>query len=544
MLRNTPTEVVPVSPGRFARLCLIMAVLAVAVSCSRPPGDQAVEPTKPADAAPPAATAKVREPAVAGQFYPGGKDELRKVVEGYLAAAKPEAIKGRLVAIVCPHAGYNFSGPIAAYSYKLVAGRSYDDVVVIGPSHHTAFAGAALTEADLWRTPLGDVPIDQGINDALLKAAPKTFTRDDTVQALEHSAEVEIPFLQVSLKSFRLVPVCIQDFSPANCKAVGHALAQVLKGRHALIVASSDMAHYPATDLCAQVDKTTLASVVKMDLDAMYNWEREGCAKYADRQVVCTLCGLGPVVAVMVAARDLGADRASLLKYANSGQLDKRTADQSVGYGAVAISNTRAQEPAVGGEAKMDDAPLGSTDNLTVEQKRTLLTLARRAILEDVSHGLRLKPPTDDKAFEERRAVFVTLKAGGKLRGCIGTLEPQASLGEAVIDAAISAATEDPRFPQVRTAEVAGLDLHISVLSPMVPTTADKIVLGKHGIVVSQGMRRGVFLPEVAPEQGWDLDTTLTYLCVEKAGLPADAWKHGAQLESFTTQSFGDEDVK
>ncbi len=488
--------------------------------------------------------ASVREPAVAGQFYPGSRDELRKVVEGYLADAKPPAIQGRLIALVSPHAGYNFSGPIAAYGYKLVEGRSYDDVVVIGPSHHTPFHGAALTESDLWRTPLGDVPIDQAINDALLKAAPKVFTRDDSVQALEHSAEVQVPFLQVALKSFKLVPICLQDFSPANCKAIGHVLAGVLKGRHALIIASTDMAHYPATALCSEVDQKTLTSVVKMDLDAMYNWEREGCEKYADREVHCTLCGLGPVVAAMVAARDLGADRASLLKYANSGQLDKRTADQSVGYGSVAIVNTRVREPAPGGEAKMDDAPLGSADNLTVEQKRTLLALARRAIDQYVGHSVRIKPSRDDKAFGERRAVFVTLKTGGKLRGCIGTLEPQASLGEAVIDAAISAATEDPRFAQVRTAEVAGLDVHISVLSPMVPTTADKIVLGKHGIVVQQGMRRGVFLPEVAPEQGWDLETTLSYLCVEKAGLAADAWKHGAQIESFTTQSFGDEDVK
>ena len=524
------------SPGRFDRLCLAMALLAVAVSCTRPRGDQpSVAPTL---------AASVREPAVAGQFYPGTRDELRKVVEGYLADAKPEAVKGRLIALVSPHAGYNFSGPIAAYGYKLLEGRSYDDVVVIGPSHHTAFHGAALTESDSWRTPLGDVPIDQAVNDALLKAAPKTFTRDDSVQALEHSAEVQIPFLQVALKGFKLVPMCIQDFSPANCKAVDHALAQVLKGRHALIIASTDMAHYPATGLCAEIDQKTLTSVVKMDLDAMYNWEREGCEKYADREVHCTLCGLGPVVAAMVAARDLGADQASLLKYANSGQLDKRTADQSVGYGSVAIINTRAQEPAAGGDAKMDNAPLGSADNLTVEQKRTLLTLARRSIAEFVGHSVRLKPPTDDKAFAEPRAVFVTLKARGKLRGCIGTLEPHAALGEAVIDAAISAATEDPRFSQVRAAEVDGLDLHISVLSPMVPTTVDKIVLGKHGIVVSQGNRRGVFLPEVAPEQGWDLDTTLSYLCVEKAGLAADAWKHGASIESFTTQSFGDEDVK
>lgn len=213
------------------------------------------------------------------------------------------------------------------------------------------------------------------------------------------------------------------------------------------------------------------------------------------------------------------------------------------GHGAVAVVNTKAHEPPSGGEAKMDQAPPGSPDNLTVEQKRVLLDLARRAISEYVTNRKRLEPPTGDPAFDEPRAVFVTLNTRGRLRGCIGTLEPRDPLGEAVVNEAISAATEDPRFPPVRSAEVAGLDVHISVLSPMVPTTPDEIVLGRDGIVVSQGLRRGVFLPEVATEQGWDLDTTLRYLCVEKAGLSADAWKHGARLESFTTQSFGENDV-
>jgi len=191
----------------------------------------------------------------------------------------------------------------------------------------------------------------------------------------------------------------------------------------------------------------------------------------------------------------------------------------------------------------MAEAPLGSTDNLNDDQKKRLLVLAREAVTRWVTDHTEVKPPTGEPAFAPDRAVFVTLRMDGRLRGCIGTLEPVSPLGEAVIESAISAATHDPRFRPVAAGEIPALDIHLSILSPMRTVSGpDEIVIGKHGIVVRQGMRSGVFLPEVATEQGWDLETTLSILCTEKAGLPADAWKHGAELRVFTTQSFGEED--
>jgi len=171
------------------------------------------------------------------------------------------------------------------------------------------------------------------------------------------------------------------------------------------------------------------------------------------------------------------------------------------------------------------------------------VVLAREAVTRWVTDHTEVKPPTGEPAFAPDRAVFVTLRMDGRLRGCIGTLEPVSPLGEAVIESAISAATHDPRFRPVAAGEIPALDIHLSILSPMRTVSGpDEIVIGKHGIVVRQGMRSGVFLPEVATEQGWDLETTLSILCTEKAGLPADAWKHGAELRVFTTQSFGEED--
>ncbi|MBC7289355.1 MAG: AmmeMemoRadiSam system protein B, partial [Armatimonadetes bacterium] len=505
---------------------------------------------------------------VAGAFYPADPDQLREFVGKALKQAQPPQLQGRIVALVSPHAGYEFSGAVAAYAYKVLEGKKIDTVVVVGPSHHSGFAGALLTESDAWETPLGPVEIDHTTVAALEKAAPGTFRRDDALQAMEHSVEIQLPFLQTVLENFKFVPVLIHDFSPDNCRTIGHAIAEAVRGRDFVLVASTDLAHYPPRELCRQVDLKTLSNIEQWDIDAIYRWERQATDQYADKEVHCTMCGLGPVVAVLAAARELGADKVARLKYANSGEIDWRTADRSVGYGALAIVDTDvpqhgeaqsgqrpsgrakavtkqigADRPAGGGKGMEKSSPLGTTDNLNDVQKKQLLALARKAITEWVTNRRCVKPNLSDPAFRPERAVFVTLRKHGLLRGCIGTLEPVAPLAEAVVDSAISAATEDPRFPPVRPEELSEIDIHISVLSPLRRIDRpDEIILGKHGIVVQQGLRRGVFLPEVAPEQGWDLETTLSILCVEKAGLPADAWKRGAELYVFTTQSFGEED--
>ncbi|MCX7598625.1 MAG: AmmeMemoRadiSam system protein B [Armatimonadetes bacterium] len=530
------------------------AVALLCVGCGRPVAERA-QAAESQDAT--SGHVRVRLPAVAGLFYPDDPQELRQTVTRCLDRAAPPPVSGRLLALVVPHAGYQFSAPVAAFAYKLISGLRLDHVVVVGPSHASAFSGALLTESAAWRTPLGDAPVDTQLSDGLAAAAPELFRRSDALQAREHSIEVQLPFLQVVLGDFKFVPVLLNDFSEENCRAVASALAKALKGRRALLVASTDLAHYPDRDLCRRVDLCTLGLIERMDIAGLYAWEEEATKKYAARDVSCTMCGLGPVVTVLLAAKELGADTVLRLKYANSGDLVAFTADRSVGYGAVAVSDGKgkpllpdsAEESETGGNgpagggAKMEEAPLGSADNLSDEQKKTLLKLARKAIQAWVGEGRRVKPPEGDPAFCEPRAVFVTLKSHGRLRGCIGCLEPEAPLGEAVVEYAISAAVRDPRFPPVSPQEVKELDIHISVLSPLRPVNKpEDIVLGKHGIVVAQGFRRGVFLPEVAVEQGWDLPTTLSILCQEKAGLPSDAWKRDAKLYVFTTQSFGEED--
>ncbi len=527
-----------------------LAIVILACGCLRAGQVRAEEPRSE-----PAPQAKIRPPAVAGQFYPGSADELERLVRQFLERAHPPAIEGKLIGLICPHAGYQFSGPTAAHAYKVLQGREIKLAVIIGPSHHTAFPGALLTESAAWRTPLGSVEVDRQAVKELLQAAPDVFRCDDAAQGLEHSVEVQLPFLQVVAPGAKIVPIVMHDFSRANCAAVGRAVAKVVSRREgAIIIASTDLAHYPPTELCRKVDAETIRRIVRLDIDGIYAWERRATEEYADRNVACTMCGLGAVVAEIVAAKQLGATKAVKLHYTNSGMVEPLTAARSVGYLAAAIvapagqaSGGRGGGSGTGRQAqgvrKMEQAPVGSADNLTDEQKKRLLRLARRAIEEWVRNGRRVEAPLDDPAFREPRAVFVTLKINGRLRGCIGTLEPVAPLAKAVVDSAISAATQDPRFFPVTEDELDKIDIHISVLSPLRPVrSVDEIVLGKHGIVVQSGLRKGVFLPEVPIEQGWDLETTLSILCVEKAGLPADAWRRGAQIYVFTTQSFGEED--
>ncbi|MCD6352012.1 MAG: AmmeMemoRadiSam system protein B [Armatimonadetes bacterium] len=587
LVPRQPSSSAGACPLRLFPLAVALAMVLLVVGCERPAAQSSQGEASSASAgravasaasateseAPGEAEGPVRAPAVAGMFYPADAGRLREQIQHDLDAASPPKVPGRVLAVIAPHAGYEFSGAVAAHAYRVVRGRHYDTVVLLGPSHHVYCPGAALPETETWRTPLGKVKVDHDVAEALLKAAPDTFRRDDGPHAREHSLEMQLIFLQVALKGFRIVPLMTTDFSPENCDKIADALAKVLKGRNALMAVSTDLAPYPPSDLCSRVDHKTLDHVVHFDYDAIYRWEREATHNPDWPQVECTMCGLGPVVAALKASRALGADRVVLLKYSNSGLVNSLTADRSVGYGALAVCASKlspapeeqASEAAGGGEAatssprtpasdkqtktegkgegKMQSAAPGTPDNLTDEQKKRLLKLARQAIEKWVVEALKIPAPTDDPAFREPRAVFVTLKKHGRLRGCIGTLEPVAPLGEAVVESAISAATRDPRFMRVGPDEVDDLEIEVSVLSPLRPVKSpDEIVLGKHGIVVRQGLRSGVFLPEVAPEQGWDLETTLTILCTEKAGLPGDAWKHGAELLVFTTQSFDEKE--
>jgi hypothetical protein len=468
---------------------------------------------------------KVRQAAVAGQFYPADANELRKMVDGFLAAAPTPELSGSVVALISPHAGYEFSGAVAAHAYALVKGRKFERVVVIAPSHIEAFGFSSVYDGDAYATPLGLVPVDKEFAAKLagMSSRIKLSSLGHVAKGErgEHALEDELPFLQRALGGpFKLVPIIVGDQSYDNCRALGLALAKLIGGSDTLIVASSDLSHYHPYAEAAMIDRKTLKAIQEWDyLSMARNFETR----------VWEACGGGPIIAAMIASERLGATEAKLLKYANSGDVTSDR-DRVVGYGALALIKAN------GGHASA--APF----TLTKAERDQLLKVAKASVeaavrdhrAYDVGGGL-------PEALMQERGAFVTLKEKGELRGCIGYIAPMKPLSVTVRDVASFAALRDTRFSPVEPAELSQLQYEVSVLSPLRRVLDVKeIEVGKHGLVMRHGDQEGLLLPQVPVEEKWNRLTFLEQTC-RKAGLPADAWKDpDTDIFMFTALVFGD----
>ncbi|MBZ5646346.1 MAG: AmmeMemoRadiSam system protein B [Acidobacteriia bacterium] len=467
----------------------------------------------------------VRPPAVAGSFYPADPKALTAMVDGFLARVDQPATAEPILAMVAPHAGYPFSGPVAAYSYAQLKGRKISRVVVIAPSHYESFPFVAAYDGDAYRTPLGEIPVDKQFVKELAKATPvvQISSRGHAPAAHggEHALEVELPFLQRVLGEFTLVPLVMGDQSFDQDRSLGLALAKLIHGPETLIVASSDLSHYHPQQDAAQMDR-------KM-LKALEEWDYRALSRNIDARV-WEACGGGPIIAAMIAAEKLGANHAQVLKYATSGDTsgDK---GRVVGYAAIAF--TRAAH-----------AGTAEKFSLTAQERAELLNIARQAVRAAVLERKRYEPPTPKSdALLQERGAFVTLKRRGELRGCIGATVAQKPLYVTVRDVAVYAALQDPRFPPVSAAEFNDLEFEVSVISPFRRVLdVREVRVGEHGLLVRRGRNEGLLLPQVPIEQKWDRHTFLEKCC-HKAGLDADAWKDsGTDIFVFTALVFSDAD--
>jgi AmmeMemoRadiSam system protein B len=272
--------------------------------------------------------ATVREAAVAGSWYPGSARAITAEVDRYLEAAGEVAVSGRLIALISPHAGLRYSGPVAAYGYGLLRERSPLTVVLVGPSHRAAFDGVAVHSRGAWETPMGRAPIDEPLAEALLEPDQGIFA-DALVHREEHSLEMQMPFLQRLVPELRVVPVMMGNQSRREVEALAGAMSRALKDRDdVVLVASSDLSHYHPANVANREDKIVVEQVGDFDADALMR-------RLEDHQNVA--CGGGPVVAVMKAARGLGADRATVLRYADRGDAGGGK-DQVVGYLSAALT--------------------------------------------------------------------------------------------------------------------------------------------------------------------------------------------------------------
>jgi AmmeMemoRadiSam system protein B/AmmeMemoRadiSam system protein A len=453
---------------------------------------------------------EIREPVVAGTFYPDRPETLSRDVKQYLDQAKEEKIEGEIIALVSPHAGYLYSGQVAAYAYRLVEGRTFDSVVVVGPSHQALFKGASIYDRGGFETPLGVVPIDIELSKRMMERR-KEIQFLPEAHAREHSLEVQIPFLQIVSKSFKLVPLVMEPYwNWETCQYLSTAIAETVRGKKVLLIASSDLSHYHPYEKAVELDKIVLNHIERFDPEGLNRELKSGR---------CEACGGGPIITIMLAAKALGANKGKVLKYLNSGDV---TGDRSrvVGYGAGVFYKL------VGGVEKMkQEKKVGVDLGLAEQDKKTLHDIAK-TVIENKARGKAVPEfKVESPILKENRGAFVTIQKRGQLRGCIGYIEGHGPLYQTIEEMAEAAAFRDPRFNPVKEKELSELEIEISVLTPLKKVLdINEIEVGKHGIYIKKGWFSGLLLPQVATEYGWDRQTFLEHTC-QKAGLPSSAWR-------------------
>jgi AmmeMemoRadiSam system protein B/AmmeMemoRadiSam system protein A len=469
----------------------------------------------------------LREAAVAGQFYPGEKTEIESQIEKFFENAKLPQISGKIFALILPHAGYQFSGQVAAFGYKALSENFKENlngektVVLIGPSHHYPIEGAVIDGSDFWKTPLGEVEIDKNLVEFLKKESP-IFKVDLTPHKPEHSLEVQLPFLQKIFPEFKIVPILVNQLADEELEKVSQVLAEI-SGDNVIFIASSDMSHYPKYENANYADKKVIEAILSGKTENLEKTTQE-LEKEKIPNAVTFLCGEGAVKVVMKIAEKIGVDKIELLKYANSGDTSFGNKNSVVGYSAIVFL--------------VEDKPLDKED------QKNLLKIARETVETYVREGKIPQYKIDSPALNKKLGAFVTIKKHGNLRGCIGRFSPSdIPLYQVVSQMAIAAATQDVRFTPVRADELKDLTYEISVLSPLKRIDDwRKIEIGKQGVQIRYGLRSGVFLPQVATENNWGLETFLSMLCTEKLGLPQNCYKEKeAQIYVFTAQVFGEE---
>lgn len=465
----------------------------------------------------------IRKPAVAGQFYEADPARLKKEVNSYLKDTAP--VKGAIYGLVAPHAGYVFSGATAGKAFSHLKGLDFDTAVIVSTGHRMGLRGAALLAEGEFETPLGNVGIDSELASELLRSS-KIFEDLPEAHREEHAIEVELPFLQ-ALKGdkFKIVPIAVNTSDLKVLTEAGRLIGKALKGKKAVVCVSSDLSHYPPANIAERSDRSLMMAfrtAVNTGDMAYFGLAANLLSEKAGAAMDTPACGQAAMTVGAAACRELGADDFELLEYTHSGKV---SGDNSrvVGYAAGLFLKSGARERA-----------------LPKELKDELLKYARISIENYLKSKRPLELPLNGyPEFNQPAAVFVTLTKAGRLRGCIGTMEARSTLADAVTQFAVSAAFGDPRFGALSREELCEIKVEISVLSLLRKVDSYKdIVEKKHGVYVQKGRSSGTYLPQVW-EHFSSRDDFLSSLCLEKAGLDADAWKEkSTALYVYTVDCF------
>jgi len=420
----------------------------------------------------------IRNPVVAGQFYPESASQLKAMIEQLV---DEKSAKEEVIGLVSPHAGYIYSGPVAGRVISRI--KFKDTFVIIGPSHTGRGEPLSIMTEGTWKTPLGEVEIDSELAKQIL-ATSSHLAEDYQAHQHEHSIEVQLPFLQYFKSDIKLVPIVLAYSTGAIYKEIGREIAQAIKdlNKEVVIIASSDMTHYEPQESAQRKDTQAIEAILDLNEDELL--------RRVDKLNI-SMCGYAPVASLISAAKQLGATGAELVRYQTSGDT---TGDYSsvVGYAGIIITGM---------------SPLAR--------------LAKKTVETFVKEGKTPNPEELTPEMKEKAGVFVSIHKFGELRGCIGTFEPaKENVAEEIIANAVSSATRDPRFPPVAPNELKDLEYSVDVLTKPEPV-ADKSQLDpkKYGVIVECGFRKGLLLPDL---EGVDTVDYQIDICRQKAGIAPD----------------------
>ncbi len=420
-----------------------------------------------------------RQPVVAGQFYPAQAGKLSEMIRGMV---DEKAAKEEVIGLVSPHAGYIYSGPVAGAVISRV--KFKDTFIIMGPNHTGMGKPLSIMTKGTWETPLGQVEVDSELAEKIL-AASKHLQEDSGAHQYEHSIEVQVPFLQYFKKDVRIVPITIAHSDAATYKELGKEIARAVKGlkKKVVMIASSDMSHYEPQEQAQRKDSQAIEAILKLNEDELLRRVSE---------LNISMCGYAPTVALITAAKQLGAAGAELVRYQTSGDT---TGDYStvVGYAGIIIKGM---------------SPLAK--------------LAKETVEAYVKEGKITQPPKRlTPEMKGKAGVFVSIHKLGGLRGCIGTFEPQeVNVALETITNAVSSATRDPRFPPINPKELKDLEYKVDVLTPPEPVeNEDQLDPKQYGCIVECDLRRGLLLPDL---EGVDTVDYQISICRQKAGIMPD----------------------
>lgn len=469
---------------------------------------------------------KNRSAIAAGSYYPASRDQLIFLLDQCMEMAAPRKVQGDVLAVLVPHAGYIFSGSVAASSFNQIPKEmKFDNIFIVGSSHHHLFDGASIYNQGQYITPMGSVTVNLELANHLIQSHdcfdyyPKAHTE-------EHSIEVQLPFLQYHFThDFQIVPIVIGTQDIKQCRDIAKALLPYLNTSN-LFVISTDFSHYPRYEDAVKVDKNTASAVLANSPEALIRTLQENSGENVPG-LLTSMCGWSSVLSLLYMTEHRKDIKVAHIDYKNSGDTEYGDKSRVVGYHSICITQ---------------DTEESSAFHLDENDKEELLIIARKTIEEYVKHQRIPEFRSGDysKNLQTPAGAFVTIQKNDALRGCIGQFEPDQPLYQVVRDMSISSSTRDYRFPPLAPDELPDIHIEISVLSPMKKVeSVDEIILGKHGIYIVKGSRSGTFLPQVATQTGWDLENFLGHCAKDKAGIGWDGWKD-ADIYVYEAFVFGE----